>query len=136
LPINGPARHTGVLSEDAERLLTGLREWTREHHVRVAYTLPWSFSPSDAADAYRRFNARFLMRVAEILPVLRDPRLGAYEVREHFADTELHLTPEGAARRTDELADLVANWRIWSPEELEHLAQAPGGATLLTTPTQ
>jgi hypothetical protein len=136
LPITGPARHTGVLSEDARHLLTALREWTREHDVRVAYTLPWSFTPTDAATAYRRFNARFLMAVAEILPVLRDPRLGAYEVREHFADTEFHLTPEGAALRTDELADMVANWRVWNPEELTHVADAPDGASPLTTSMQ
>ena len=123
----GPSPHSGVVSEDARSFLAALRDWSREHHVRVAYTLPWSFSPPDRAKAYQRLNAGLLFSIAEFLPVLRDPRLGAYTVREHFADTELHLTAEGADLRTDELAELIKHWRVWTSEELSHGA-TPDGA--------
>jgi hypothetical protein len=127
LPIDGPTPHSGVVSEDARSFLAALRDWSREHHVRVAYALPWSFSPPESAKAYQQLNARFLLEIAEFLPVLRDPRLGAYTVREHFADTALHLTAEGAALRTDELADLIKRWPVWTSEELKQRARTPDG---------
>ena len=96
--------------------------------MRVAYTLPWSFSPPDRAKAYQRLNAGLALRIAEFLPILRDARLGAYTVREHFADTDLHLTAEGAELRTDETADLIKHWRVWTTEELGQAAHAPDGA--------
>ena len=128
LPITRASPHSGVLSEEAQRFLAALRDWSREHQVRVAYTLPWSFSPPEGATAYQRLNAGLVLSIAEFLPVLRDPRLGAYTVREHFADTELHLTPEGAELRTDETADLIKHWRVWTIEELSQAAHAPDGA--------
>jgi hypothetical protein len=63
-----------------------------------------------------------LLEVSEFIPVLRDSRLGAYTVREHFSDTSLHLTEEGATLRSDEFAEQVKDWKVWTHEELRQLA--------------
>lgn len=123
LPVVGPAGHGGHLSPDARELLRALRAWCEAHRVRVAYSLPWSFTPPDQVVGFQKLNAGFLIEVAEFLPVLQDPRLGAYTVRDHFADTALHLTEAGAAVRTDELAGQVKGWRIWTVTELRSLAE-------------
>jgi hypothetical protein len=62
------------------------------------------------------------MEVMEFLPVIKDPRLGVYPVVEHFADSGYHLNQIGAAIRTQELADLLRNERIWTRQELADLA--------------
>ena len=118
--------HSGVLSEEAQPSCRIARLEPRNRcacadHCQV-------LSPRMRATEYQRLNAGLALSIAEFLPVLRDPRLGAYTVREHFADTELHLTAEGAERRTDELADLVKHWRVWTIEELSQVAHAPDGA--------
>ena len=124
MPVDGPASHSGHLSPDARGFLRALRAWCEAHQVRVAYSLPWSFTPTDQVAGYQKLNAGFLLEVAEFLPVLKDPRLGAYTVREHFADTGLHLTEVGAAVRTDELAGQLKLWRVWTAAELRPLAEA------------
>jgi len=128
MPVDGPAGHGGHLSPDARGFLRALRAWCETHHVRVAYSLPWSFTPLDRVAGYQKLNAAFLLEVAEFLPVLKDPRLGAYTVREHFADTGLHLTEVGAAVRTDELAEQLKRWRLWTAAELRPWAEANGQA--------
>jgi hypothetical protein len=105
--------------------LRSLRDWCRDHEVRLAYSIPWGYTPPTELDQFRRENARFLLQVLEVIPVLRDPRLGAYSVREHFSDSVWHLTEEGAALRTDELARQLKDWDVWSRPELEQLAATP-----------
>jgi hypothetical protein len=123
LPIVGPAGHHGRLSPDARVLLAALRDWCRTNQVRVVYSLPWSYTPGEAVAAYQRLNAGYLAQVTEFVPVLRDPRLGAYSTLEHFADTAYHLNDDGAALRTDEFAEQLKHWRVWTPEELRRLAR-------------
>lgn len=106
------------LSSDARRLLRSLRAWCEPKGVRLAYVLPWAYVTPENLTGFQTANRRFLAEVAECLPVLRDPRLGAYPVREHFADTIWHLTEQGARVRTDELARLIKNWQVWSSKEL------------------
>ena len=55
--------------------------------------------------------------------MLNDPRFGIYLVREHFADTFLHLTAEGAALRTDEWAGQVKGWKTLSRDEIGRMAE-------------
>jgi hypothetical protein len=117
-PVRGPG-----LTPDARKLLNGLLSWCRQNHVRVAYALPWGFTPADQAARFRRDNLEFILQVVDCLPVLRDPTLGARTEPHLFADTNLHLTPEGARLRSDELAREVANWDLWPPDELRRLAR-------------
>lgn len=111
------------LSPAGKEWLRMIREECTRRGVRVACAMPWHFSTSDNLLATQRANLRFLREVADVLPVLREPSLGAHSVREHFADTNLHPTAEGAALRTDELATALKDWRLWSLPEMDaHLA--------------
>ena len=106
-------------SDSGKQLLMGLRQWCDKHHVRVAYSLPWMFVPAEKVPSFQQANRQFLARVIDIMPVLKDESLGVHSVREHFADTELHLTTEGSAVRTDSLASQLQNWTLWQHSELQ-----------------
>jgi hypothetical protein len=119
LPIDGPAWHRVALSDDSRRLLRNLRDWCDRHAVRVAYSLPWSYTPPQARDRFRQDNLDFLLQVAAFLPILRDARLGVDTELAHYADTQFHLNERGAALRSDELASQITHWDVWLPGELQ-----------------
>lgn len=100
------------LSIEAKELLRFIRDDCAKHEIPVAYSLPWSYCTNAEMDERQSRNRDFLKQIEEFLPVLNDPRLGVYSVREHFADTPWHLTAEGAALRTDELAEQISAWKI------------------------
>jgi hypothetical protein len=120
--ITGPPGYGPRLSNDARTLLQALREWCGRHDVRLAYSLPWGYTPPEKIDSFQTENADFLLQVNEIMPVLKDTHLGAYTNSEHFADTAWHLTSTGSALRTDELGREIKNWDIWTAEELRFRA--------------
>ncbi len=108
----------GSLSPDARKLLEKLRQWGEEHRVKVAFSMPWCYVTEPRVAAFRDANIRFLLEVSAILRVLKDPALGIHTVREHYADTEWHLTEEGAALRSSALAAQIKGGRYWTREEL------------------
>ncbi|MCP5520623.1 MAG: hypothetical protein H7A46_03650 [Verrucomicrobiales bacterium] len=112
------------LTPDSRALLTALRQWGAARDVRVAYLLPWQYVPEAKAAGFQADNLRFLVEISDYLPVLADPRLGAYSVREQFADTPLHLTPEGAAIRSDELAALLKAGHFWTHDDLVRMQES------------
>lgn len=118
-PIPDASGWSAELSPDAVALLEDLRAWSEARGVRLAYLLPWRYASPQASRDFQLANLRFLLQVARYLPVLADPRLGAYSVREHFADTPYHLLPEGAAVRSDELGRLLREGRFWTAEDLQ-----------------
>jgi len=120
-PVNGPEWYQGDLSTDGRKLLENLKTWCDAHGVRVAYALPWCYASPQDAPMFQRDNQRLLIQIAALMPVLKDPRLGAYMVREHFADTAYHLTEEGVAKRCEELAHGLKTWETWSLAELGSL---------------
>jgi len=122
VPVNGPPGHGPRLSEDARRFLSALRDWCRERGVRVAYSLPWGYTPSAQVAGFRRSNADILAQISEIIPVLKDASLGADGEAGHFADTAWHLTEEGSRLRTEALGRVVKDWEVWSLTELQLLA--------------
>lgn len=128
LPITGPAGHTGRLVPEAHRLLADLRRWCETHRVRLVYSLPWSYTPPPAVPDYQRLNAQFLLQIIDYMPALRDTRLGACTALEWFADTGYHLNAEGSARRTDELAQQLKQWQVWTREELVRRADGASNA--------
>lgn len=121
LPLNGPPGHGSRVSKDMQRFLSALRDTCSERGIRVAYSLPWGYTPAEGVGAFRKENAGFLLQVAEFIPVLKDPMLGADAQGEHFADTVWHLNEEGSRLRTDVLGSAVKNWDVWSLEELRSL---------------
>jgi len=123
MKITGPPGHGPRLSNDARTLLQALREWCRRHDVRLAYSLPWGYTPPEKIDSFQNENAGFLLQVNEIIPVLKDTHLGAHANIEHFADTGWHLNGTGSSLRTDELGRQIKNWNIWTQEELRRRAK-------------
>jgi hypothetical protein len=118
MKITGPPGHGPRLSNDARTFLQALREWSGRHDVRVAYSLPWGYTPPEIESSFQRENADFLLQVNEFIPVLKDTNLGAYTNIEHFADTGWHLDGTGSSLRTDQLGQQIKNWDIWTEEEL------------------
>jgi len=121
LPPGGFPGHGASIPPERRAFLKWLCEWCANHGVRVAYSLPWGYSPREAAQSFRESNIRFLCQLSEFIPILKDPRLGVQEDAEKFADTNWHLTEKAAAERTDEFARQVQQWSVWSPEELATL---------------
>ena len=118
------------LSSEAVGLLQWLRNWSEVHHVRLAYSLPWVYAAPESVASCQRNNLVFLQQVAQFLPVLKDAGLGVFSERLYFADTPLHLSPEGAALRTDSLAKQLKAWDVWTPDQLQALlAEAPSVQT-------
>lgn len=123
-------RDLGTPGVPSVKLSAAGREWLRmirdecaRRQVRVAVTMPWHFCVPENLRATRRANLRFLREVAEVLPVLREPSLGAHAVREHFADTNMHPTADAAALRTDEFAAALKAWSVWTVAEMDaHMA--------------
>jgi hypothetical protein len=118
LPILGPAGHGPGLSADGRKLLGNLRAWCDEHRARLAYSLPWSYSPPDKKRSFQSSNIDFLLQINEFMPVLRDASLGACTNLDFYADTVWHLTGPGSAARTDSLGIAVKDWEVWTPEAL------------------
>jgi hypothetical protein len=115
------------LSPDADRLLDSLARWSASNGVTVRYSLPWAYVAPDQARQYASASAGFLVEISRHMPVLKDVSLGVHTNRTHFADTEWHLTSEGARERTLQLADHLRTGAIWTVAELERLA--PTGAS-------
>lgn len=122
MEISGPPGHRIHLSDDAKRFLQALAAQCRERGVRLAYVLPWGYCPPEEVAAFRRENAEFLLEVSQWVEVLKDPMLGAYAVREEFADTSWHLNGPGSARRCEVLATQIKSWQSWTREELKALS--------------
>lgn len=118
-PLDGPPGHGDKLSNDVKKFLPALRDWCAERGVRVAYSLPWAYCPTNGLSGFREHNARTLLQIAEYIPVLKDPALGASEDASLFADTAWHLTADGAALRSMQLGHAIQEWRLWSVQELQ-----------------
>jgi hypothetical protein len=124
-PVVSPALDEARLAPEARRLLTAARHWAASNRIDIAYSLPWGYVDPGQAAAFRRRNARFLIEMAAVLPVLKDPVLGVHPVRDHYADTEWHLTAPGARERTDALARQLRTRSCWTSAELERAAAEP-----------
>lgn len=122
--------YKGQLSDDARKFFASLRDWCASNDVRLAYSMPWSYVPAREAREFREQSRNLLLQIAAYMPVLKDPSLGAYCVREHFTDTALHLDSEGAALRTDSVAQQLTSWSVWSSAELAELRFSDGGVAL------
>lgn len=131
LPFRGPPAHGPHLSDDARRFLPALRDWCKERDIRLAYSLAWAYCPAEKLAEFRKSNADILHRIAEFIPVLKEPQLGADTNANHFADTNWHLNEEGSRLRTDELGRTVKQWELWSPEAL----RSPATGSLADPPS-
>lgn len=110
------------LSARGRQFLKNLAGWCSQRNVRLAYSIPWEFAKPGDQVSFQKVNAAFLLQVAELIPVLKDPALGVCTNREYYADTGWHLTPEASNLRSDSLGRQIREWSTWSRVELQALA--------------
>ncbi len=115
------------MSPQGKALLVALREWGRTNRVQVLYSQPRGYVEPAQEARFRSLNARWLLSVAEVLPVLKDRALGTDSDADHFADMNWHPNRVGAGQRTDELARALKAREFWTAEELRAEAGRPQG---------
>ena len=125
----------GPLPEDVRQFLISLKEWCAQHQMRVAYSLPWTYTDETHLKELQENNRRLLEQISSIIPVLQDQRLGVDTVREHFADTVWHLNRDAAETRTDIVAKAVRSWQVWSPTDLANIATLSSNAPTRQDPS-
>ena len=95
------------LSTSGRKFLEKLKKTADARGIKVFYVLPWVYSHPNQASQSREIHSRFLDQVDQILHVLREDNNGIHEIRDDFADTEMHLTAEGAKKRSEVLSTLL-----------------------------
>lgn len=95
------------LSASGRKFLEKLKRIADARGIKVFYLLPWAYSHPNQASQARKINARFLDQVEQILPVLREGNIGIHEIRNEFADTAMHLTAQGALKRSEILSKIL-----------------------------
>jgi hypothetical protein len=121
VPVDSPGP-AASLSAQGRRLLKDLAGWCSQRDVRLAYSIPWEFAKPEDRVSFQKQNAAFLLEVAELMPVLKDPALGVCTNREYYADTGWHLTEPASNLRSDSLGRQIKEWSTWRQTELRTLA--------------
>ena len=112
LPFVGPPRHGVLIPEQSKEFFRTLRNWCDANQVRIAYSLPWAYVDESQEEEFRKENLDFLKQMMDIMPVLKDEKLGAHSVREEFSDTFWHLDEKGAEKRTRSFGEQVSQWKV------------------------
>jgi hypothetical protein len=100
-----PAEMT--LSASGREFLEKLKKTADSRGIKVFYVLPWVYSHPKQASQAREIHSRFLDQVEQFLPVLREGNNGIHDLRDDFADTAMHLTAEGATKRSEVFSKLL-----------------------------
>lgn len=101
---NGPFKtgisNPGCISENSGSFLTNLEKLMQRKEVKLIYTVPWEYVNSRAAYEQQRHNKYFLSEIADFVPVLLESSAGVWTNSEDFADTNMHMTQDGAKERS------------------------------------
>jgi len=89
------------LSTEAREYLSRIRKQTHQKYVSGQYLLSWSCIRKDSELAARKNLEGFAREVGTFFPPINDGKNGVHSNPEDFADTSLHLTRDGATRRTE-----------------------------------
>ncbi len=122
--LDGEAAGPMVISKDGYTLLNALRKECDEKHIHLVYSLPWFYVDANAIRQHRTASIRFLEQIIKIVPALRDPYLGACSNSKLYADSRWHLTEQGAAIRTDALAQELRQNSYWDERSLAEAESA------------
>jgi hypothetical protein len=90
-----------TLSASGRKFLEKLKKTADSRGIKVFYVLPWAYSHPNQVSQAREIHSRFLDQVEQFLPVLREDKHGIHDFRDDFADTAMHLTAEGARKRSE-----------------------------------
>ncbi len=97
-------------------------EWGNQNGVRVIYALPRVYSQENL----RVYHAFVMLRLLEIMPVLKDETLGTDVDPGHFSDTINHASPEGAKLMTRAWGQALSKGKFWTRGELIDLIHGLG----------
>ena len=108
VPVSGHPSRT--LSPYGKELLRKTHEAAGRRGVLAAYSMPWQFVVPGALEDSRRANRNLLEQISALMPVLDEPSAGAASEPEWFSDSGQHLSAQGSAVRSLELAGAVHPW--------------------------
>jgi hypothetical protein len=95
------------LTRRSSVLLDTVRNYCEARNIHVYYSVPWKYVPETFAAIERARMASFLADVAKHIRVLPDPTDGIHTDAKYFADVVFHTNAQGAALRTDALANAL-----------------------------
>lgn len=98
------------LHPEGQALLETFVAMAKKKNVRVAYSLPWSFSAADTVEKNRENNRELLENINVIIPVIEDGYSGAMEHLDNFSDAPRHLSAAGSAARSRAIAISLNEW--------------------------
>ncbi|MGD9420069.1 MAG: hypothetical protein Q7R22_014125 [Verrucomicrobiota bacterium JB025] len=72
--------------------------------INLYYSMPWHFTAGEALEETRKNRLSLIAEIKTIIPVIRDGAAGATSTRQHYSDSQLHLTSDGSSLRSRNLA--------------------------------
>lgn len=98
------------LTTDGRAFLEKAASLAAKKNVRIAYSLPWRLTSTDALEQTRLANQKILFKISAFMPVLHDPVNGAVDEESIYSDSEWHLDAVGSRMRSEAIASGTVEW--------------------------
>jgi hypothetical protein len=95
------------LHPEGRELLEAFAAVAKREGIRVAYSMPWSYTATVYLDQNRTNRRKILAEIESIMPVIEDGFSGTMDGRDNFSDGGRHLSDIGTAARSRALADAL-----------------------------
>jgi len=104
------ARAVVTLHPQGLQLLKTFTAAADQKGVRVAYSMPWSYTASSSLSLSRANNRKLLSEISKIMPIIDDGYSGAMDNIENYADGSRHLSEKGSKLRSEALAQSLKQY--------------------------
>jgi hypothetical protein len=101
-----------ALSVYGRNLLLQIRQEAERRQIHLAYSMPWTLFTADALEPAKLMNHKLLEEISDTIPVIDGDFRGAAGEANWFSDSPQHLTAEGSAMRSGELARGIGKWLL------------------------
>jgi hypothetical protein len=101
------AKHVTQVHPDAADLLLAFEKSAKRKGVQLTYSMPWILTHKDHAAHNRNANLGILASINTVIPTIDDGFQGVSTDSADFADSGLHLSAAGSARRSKALAEAL-----------------------------
>lgn len=88
----------------ARQMLADFKQAASAKGVRLFYSMPWMLTDEKAAENNRKNNFAILKSINNMVPTVDDGHQGVAVDSAYFSDSGLHLTSQGSAIRSKDLA--------------------------------
>ncbi|MBC7979672.1 MAG: hypothetical protein H7Y36_03810 [Armatimonadetes bacterium] len=99
----GGSHEVTALHPEGRELLETFAAAAKQKGVRLAYSMPWSYTATEHLTHNRANRRKILAEIHTIIPVLEDGYSGAMDNIDNFADGARHLSDKGSATRSKAL---------------------------------